>query len=149
MKKLLILTTLLLCFVQSAAFAGTTLNVKLQFEIPDYVRVEKKEHKIHKQHKDNDRKSVATENRNDLVAIAEVPEVDSNCNWNMVVMNGDKVFYKGFNGDYTNGTNKAKFMEDVDSHVANTIVASGENERPSKSGKQAEKMELSYTFFAD
>jgi hypothetical protein len=149
MKKLFVLTTLILCFVQSAAFAGTTLNVKLQFEIPDYVRVEKKEHKIHKQHQHNDRKSDATKNRNDFVAIAEVPEVDSNCRWNMVVMKGDKVFFTEIKSDITNGTNEAKFMEDIDNHVADTVAGSWENDLPSKNGNQTGELQLSYTFFAD
>ncbi|MFA6447995.1 MAG: hypothetical protein WCX65_00865 [bacterium] len=141
MKKLMLITMMLMCFVQASAFAAETVKVNLQFEIPRYVRVEKKEHKIHKDHHNNNGQGKANfENKEDYNAVAELPEVESNGNWKVVVTKGKEVVSAGSELDSMSASAEK---------VAENMFGSRNASQDAKSDKQQNNVELAYTFFAD
>jgi hypothetical protein len=141
MKRLILISTMFVCFVQAFAFAGTSVNVNLQIEIPDYVRAEKKEQRIEKHHeKKNDRGMRTSEADRNFTAVAEIPVVESNCKWNVVVMNEKEIVAAGAGKESI-----AKSAEEVVAGMA----AGEESGSGAKKSVNNSNVELSYIFFAD
>ena len=148
MKKLIPITILLICFAQASAFAGTTLNARISFEIPNFVRTATNEKQILNGKIVND-DSRFIGNEENAGAVAEVPSVTSNCRWNVVVMNEKKFMDAGaINYGKETGENTIN-LESVATDAAEKLIASGKADSGAKTGSAARDLELSYTFFAD
>ena len=146
MKKLIPITIILICFFQAGAFAGTSLNARINIEIPNYVRADKEEKRIsnHKI-KNDDYRTVGNEEKTNVVA--EVPAVTSNCRWNVVVMNEKTIMNTGNYSEQ--GAENSATLQNVAADAAETLIGSGKSDSGSKAGNPTRELELSYTFFAD
>jgi hypothetical protein len=146
MKKLMpitlitLLTLVFLCSGQVCTYAGTTLKVSIQIEIPDFVRADNKEHKYHKPHDKKPEKLMKADgSEEDFNAVAEIPDVESNCNWDVVVMKDKDIIAAG--------ANKDSIANSAENAIA--ILAEAQNGKRIYAEKQTNEMELAYVFFAD
>jgi hypothetical protein len=140
MKKTALATMMFLFFFQACAIAGETLNVRIQFEIPNYIRVEKKDHKLHKEnHKKSEHGMRNSEREENFNAVAEIPEVSSNANWKVVVMKENEIVSRGADIDSIEKSAE-KIISDMPDRGSRPV---------SKGNDKNSDFDLTYVFFAD
>lgn len=136
---------LCLLLTNNAAQAGTSVNVRVKFQLPHFVKAEKHEHRI----LGSGAEQKAEENRNNGIIILEVPVVTSNSNWNFVVIKDNKVVQAGEKNVVSDTQKESVSLEEAANNAAATIITDEQNSTPTDTRKLIKETELSYTFFAD